>query len=344
MVNRRNFIKKSSLALMAGMIMPRILQGQNQAHLYMSVTGPIKGSALQFTLTHEHVLADFIGAKGYSKSRYDAEEVFNIALPFLKEVKKLGCATFFDCSPMYLGRDVLLLKRLAEASGLNIITNTGYYGAVGEKFLPPNAYTETAEQIASRWVSEWKNGIEGTGIKPGFIKTSVDEGPLTSTQRKIVDAAALTHLETGLPIAIHTGNGAAAKEQLEILAARGVSPSARIWVHALNEKSIAEHIEAAKKGSWISYDGVNPESFEENLKYVKNMKKEGFLSSILVSQDSGWYNVGEPRGGNYKNYNFIFKAFIPALKEEGFTQKEVDTIFITNPAKAFAIHVRNLKK
>ena len=130
--------------------------------------------------------------------------------------------------------------------------------AVGEKFLPRFVYHETAEQIASRWIREWTDGIEGTGIKPGFIKTSVDKAPLSPTLRKIIDAAGITHLATGLTIGVHTGDGEAAKEQLEILKARGVSPEARNWIHAQNEKDNRYHIEAAKKGSWVSFDGVNP--------------------------------------------------------------------------------------
>jgi phosphotriesterase-related protein len=306
----------------------------------MTINGPVKPSDLKFTLPHEHVIVDFIGAEKYNKNRYNSEDVFNKALPFLQDVKKLGCSTFVDCTPAYLGRDVLILKRLSTASGLNIITNTGYYGAAEEKFLPKHVYTETAEQIAARWIDEWKFGIDGTAIKPGFIKTGVDKAPLSATQRKIIEAAALTHLATGLTIAIHTGNGEAATEHLEILKAKGVSPSARIWVHAQNETDTTYHINAAKTGSWVSFDGINSDTIKVNMNYLQTMKSAGLLSSVLVSQDSGWYKVGEPKGGDYKNYNCIFNEFIPAMKQNGFTQKEIDTIFINNPAKALTIKTR----
>jgi phosphotriesterase-related protein len=336
-MNRKTFLQKSTAA--AGIFLfPALLADD----VVMTVTGPIRPADMKFTLEHEHVLADFIGAKGYSRDRYNADEVFARALPFLKDVKQRGCVTFIDCSPAYLGRDVLLFKRLAEATGLNFITNTGYYGAVGEKFLPPQVYTETSEQIAARWIDEFKNGIEGTGIKPGFIKTSVDNAPLTEAQRKVVDSAALTHLATGLTIAIHTGNGEAAKEELAILKARGVSPQARIWVHAQNETDKAYHVEAAQNKSWVAFDGVNPDTVQANIAYLQNMKAHKLLDNVLVSQDSGWYNVGEPNGGNYKDYNCIFTQFIPAMKANGFTELEIKTIFVTNPAKAFALRVRKL--
>jgi phosphotriesterase-related protein len=342
MLTRRNFIHKSILAGAGAYILPRRLHAHLREGIVMTVNGPIRPSNMQFTLTHEHVLADFIGAEKYSRDRYNADEVFNTALPFLKDVKKKGCVTFVDCSPAYLGRDVLLLRRLANATGLQIITNTGYYGAVKERFLPKHAYTETSAQLAARWISDWTNGIEGTGIKPGFIKTSVDKAPLSPTQHKIIEAAALTHLATGLPMAVHTEDGKAAIEELSILKTQGVSPSARIWTHAQKETDKAYHVEAARNNSWVSFDSVNPETIDENIEFLKNMKAAKLLDRVLVSQDSGWYNVGEPKGGNYKDYNCVFDQFIPALKQNGFTLPEINMLFITNPAKAFTIEIRKL--
>ena len=315
---------------------------ETDRQLVMTVNGPVQPENMKFTLTHEHILVDFIGSEKYSRDRYNADEVFNTALPYLMEVKHKGCTTFVDCTPAYLGRDVILLKRLANATGLQIITNTGYYGAVEEKFLPKHVYTESAEQIAARWIAEWTDGIEGTDIKPGFIKTSVDNAPLTTAQRKMIEAAAITHLATGLTIAIHTGNGEANKEELEILKKHGVSPAARIWVHAQKEPDKLYHIEAAKAQSWISFEDVNPETIQLNVDYLQYMKSNNLLNRVLVSHDSGWYNVGEPKGGKYKDYNTIIDLLIPELKKHNFTQEEIDIIFIKTPAKAFTINVRKL--
>ncbi len=339
---RRSFLKK--ITLIAGtFFVPRINYGMEDATI-MTVLGPVRSTDLKFTLSHEHILVDFIGAEQVNKNRYNASEVYNTALPYLLDVKKRGCSTFVDCTPAYLGRDVQILKRLSLASGMNIICPTGYYGAAKEKHVPKHAYTETAEQLANRWISEWKNGIEGTDIKPGFIKTGVDKGPLTSVQKKLIAAAALTHLATGLTIGVHTGDGEAAKEQLEILASKGVAPSARIWIHAQNEKDSRYHISAAQRGSWVSFDGVNEDSAKDHISLLQTMKQEGLLQSVLVSHDAGWYHVGEPGGGKFNHYNYIFTDFIPALKENGFTKEDIDTIFITNPAKAFTVKVRGMVK
>ena len=339
MITSRRFFLRQAAVITGTCIFPLHGYG-NQKESVMTVNGPVSPSQLKFTLSHEHVLVDFIGADQTNKNRYDSEEVFNTALPYLKEVKNKGCNTLVDCTPAYIGRDAELLRRLSKATGLHIVTTTGYYAAAKEKYVPQHAYDETAEELSRRWIDEWKNGIEETGVKPGLIKTGVDKAPLSTVQRKLIDAAALTHLETGLTIAVHTGDGAAAEEQLEILAVRGVAPAARIWVHAQNEKDKAYHIRAGQRGSWVSFDGVSRESISENLVFLQIMKQQKLLNTVLVSQDSGWYHVGEPGGGKFNDYNFIFTDFIPALKQNGFTSKEIDTIFVRNPAEALTMKVR----
>ncbi len=111
---------------------------------------------------------------------------------------------------------------LSEASGIQILTNTGLYTAMNGKFLPKYAFTETPEQLAARWIDEAKNGIENTGIYPGFIKIAVERKPLEEIQRKIVTAACITHKETGLTIMSHTGLAIPAFQQLEILEQQGL--------------------------------------------------------------------------------------------------------------------------
>ena len=343
MQSRKEFIQDCSKASIGFYLLPGLNKFIEQDGIIMTVNGPIAPSVMGYTLSHEHIMVDFIGADKISKDRYKAGEVIETALPFLKQIKEKGCSTFVDCSPAYLGRDIQLLQQLSKETRLNIVTNTGYYGAAKEKYLPKFVYNESATQIATRWIDEWKNGIEGTGIKPGFIKTGVDKAPLSPVLRKIIEAAAITHLATGLTIAVHTGDGNAAREEIEILKTNGVDASALIWVHAQNESNVTMHIEAAQKGSWVSFDGLNLTNIEKYAGYLQTMLREKLLDRVLVSQDAGWYHVGEPKGGNYRNYNCIFDDFIPFLKQNGFKQNAIENVFVTNPAKAFTIKIRKHK-
>ena len=337
-MNRRGFLK----FLPATLLLPEpwLLQSRQ----IQTVQGLVSAEQLGTTLMHEHVLVDFIGAVKASRERYDRGEVFRAALPFLKQARSLGCRTLVECTPAYIGRDPGLLKELSAASGLQLLTTTGYYGAANDKFVPQHAYGESAEQLAGRWTAEFKNGIEGTGIKPGIIKIGVDPGALSDIDAKLVRAAARTHLQTGLSIASHTGNGVAAMEELAVLKKEGVAASALIWVHAQNEADPAFHARAAEQGASVEFDGIGEKSLDRHLQMVRSMIDRGFMHRTLISQDAGWYHVGEPAGGNFRSYDFLFTHFIPALKKTGITDEQVRTLLIDNPRRALTLSVRALPK
>jgi phosphotriesterase-related protein len=163
---------------------------------------------------------------------------------------------------------------------------------------------------------------------------------LSGQARKLVEAAARTHRSSGLTIAAHTGNQVAALEELAILRAEGVSPSAWIWVHAQNATDESTLVSTARAGAWISFDGISPRSLARHVALVVAMKREGVLSQVLVSHDAGWYRPGEPDGGQFRGYDMLFRAFLPALRKEGFAEDEIRRLTETNPARAFAIGLR----
>lgn len=305
-----------------------------------TVSGPMAASRLGLCLIHEHVLVDFVGADKITNARWNHEEVVKKVLPFLLEAKAAGVQSFFDCTPAFLGRDVVLLKRLADETGMNIVTNTGYYGAVQNKYLPAWAFTETAQELSARWVAEFENGIDGTDIKPGFIKIGVDaNGPLSELHQKLVQAAALTHLKTGLTICSHTGPGAIAIEELTILKSSGVHPSAFVWVHAQAEKDKSYFVQAAVAGCWVSLDGVGWGDFDNYAETLAGLKGEGLLNRVLLSHDAGWYKPDEPTAA-FQGYQNIFTELIPRLMKKQFVKEDINQLLINNPAIAFGIQVR----
>ncbi|RIW17357.1 phosphotriesterase [Algoriphagus lacus] len=300
-----------------------------------TVTGPISIDSIGLTLIHEHMLVDFIGADSISPDRWNRDSVVAKVLPYLLQVKEHGVKTILDCTPSYLAKDPLLLKTLSEKSGIQILTNTGFYGAVGGKYLPDFVQTESAEQLAERWVAEFENGIEGTGIKPGFIKISVNEADtLSETDQKLVRAAAITHLNTGLTIASHTGTWKTAAQEVKILQEMGVKPSEFVWVHAQAEKDFENYRKAAEMGVWISLDGIGwaIEPYVERLVFAK---EKGILNRVLISHDAGWYDPAKAGGGDFQPFTNIFEKLIPELKPQGFTEKDLKLLLEDNPKSAF---------
>lgn len=301
-----------------------------------TVTGPISIDSMGLTLIHEHMLVDFIGADSISPDRWNRDSVEAKVLPYLMEVKKFGVRTILDCTPSYLAKDPLLLKTLSEKSGIQILTNTGFYGAVGGKYLPDFVQTESAEQLAKRWIDEFENGIEGTGIKPGFIKISVNEADtLSEIDQKLVKAAGLTNQNTGLTIASHTGTWKTAVQEVKILQEMGVEPSEFVWVHAQNEPEFSNYKKAAKLGVWISLDGIGwaIDPYVERLFFAR---ENGFLDRILISHDAGWYDPAKPGGGDFQPFTNIFEKLIPVLNQRGFTDQDWDLLLKSNPKAAFS--------
>jgi phosphotriesterase-related protein len=306
----------------------------------MTVNGPVKADISGLWLSHEHILVDFIGADSISPDRYEREDVITRTLPFIRDIKSRGCSFFVECTPQYLGRDPIILKALSDSTGVNFITNTGYYGARNNKFIPVSELDKTAEQLAEIWISEWENGIGGSGIKPGFIKIAVDRAPLSDFHSTLAKAAAIAHLRTGLTIASHTGPAIPAFQQMEIIEREGVSPEAFIWVHSHEEKDFSLLAEAAGKGSWVSFDKLNERNTGEILDLIRHMKNIGLLGKVLVSHDAGWYDPAKINGGEIRGFNTMFDKLIPALKEDGFTDDDIDTLFRINPSKAYTVKIR----
>jgi phosphotriesterase-related protein len=295
----------------------------------------------QIWLSHEHVLVDFIGADSIRPADWDHDAILKVVLPYFKALKEFNVAYFVDATPNYLGRDPILLNKIAARSGIRIVTNTGLYGARHNKFLPDYVRDIAAGDLAEKWIREYREGIGGTSIRPGFIKIGIDTSdPLDILQQKLVKAAALTHLKTGLTIASHTGEAKGLWPQLRILKEMGVSPEAFIWVHAQSEPDNDNYIQAAKAGCWISLDGMGWE-LEKHIEKLLFAKKHGLLDRILISHDAGWYDPQKIKQ-TITPYTPIFEKLFPILRSKGFTEEEINGLISVNPSKAFSIAIRPL--
>ena len=154
----------------------------------ITVKGTISPEQMGFTLPHEHVLVDFIGADSAEPPRYNRDAALKVILPQILKLQQYGVKTFVECTPRFLGRDPLLLKQLSDSTGIRFLTNTGFYGAMKNKFIPDSIQQMQPEKIASFWISEFKNGIGTTGIKPGFIKIAVERSSLSEFHARLARA------------------------------------------------------------------------------------------------------------------------------------------------------------
>lgn len=313
--------------------------------IIMTVRGPIRPAEMGMTLEHEHVLVDFIGADSTGYHRWNRNEVASRVIPFLEEAMEQGVRTFIECTPAYVGRDPLLLRTLSEQTGMHLMTNTGYYGASNNRYIPDHALHMSAMELSERWTAEFRDGIGESGVRPGFIKIAVSpEDTLSDLHVKIVSAAAMTHNQTGLVIASHTGPDGPAFAQIRILKTFGIDPDRFIWVHAQNG-TLEGNLKAAAMGAWISLDNVNAERRSDPgepfspswyADRIASIRQAGYLNRVLISHDAGWYSPGEEHGGSFRGYTGIFTGLVPELEARGFGKEELTRLLVDNPREAFS--------
>jgi phosphotriesterase-related protein len=305
-----------------------------EAYIY-SVHGKMGVENLGISLTHEHVMSRF-GLEPAYIAEYDKDSLLMQVVPYLKEVKALGVKTIFDCTTAYFGRNVSLLREISDSSGVEIITNTGYYAGANDRYVPESAYESSSEEIAQIWIDEFEKGIDETGIRPGFIKLAFDKGA-SEIDLKLFNAGILTHISTGLTMVVHAENNLqAVGKQLELLEKHDVSPAAWVWVHASKMDDVDFLVETAMRGGWISLDKFKADETEDYVSRITLFREKDLLNKVLLSHDGNSYN----RDGNLKGYKAVITHLVPALKDNGFSEEEINQILVINPQNAFKIGIR----
>ena len=313
----------------------------------MTVLGPIPASGFGRALTHEHIEGSFVNLDEVGEIQYSRDDAVDAMLPLLQDLRDRDFTGIVECSTVDLGRDVEVLYRLSELTGLHILTNTGNYSSADDSILLSYAVIESADQLAARWVKEWVEGIDETGIKPGFIKIGVDPGPLDEIDRKMVQTAAKTHLQTGLTIACHSPDSKAALDVLDTVREEGVHPSALIVIHSDDYPDQTVHFQLAEADAWVEFDHVASPwvelLIEDHVRLIEAMLEKGYGDRLLLSHDAAWYDVSQPDGGDLRiPYTPIADQLIPALKNAGVSEKQLRQLLVENPARAFTVKVRKL--
>ncbi len=308
--------------------------------ILQTIKGPISTDTLGFILPHEHLFVDLRGPFAPDYSTANPETVTQLVKPYLDAIQAAGVTAFVDCAPVGVGRNIGILKYIAERSPIHIVVPTGVYK---EGFIPTEWLDLSAEALAEIWIRDLTEGIDGTRIKAGFIKVAlVDDGP-TVIEARNLKAAAIASQATGAVIGSHTIGGRAAREEMDILEAAGQNLNRFIWIHAHTESDMSIHVEAAKRGAWVEFDAIGADSSldQKMVDYTLNLMQAGYGEQILLSHDAGWYEVGSPngipKGNGYRGYTALIESFIPALRARGASDADIHMLTITNPARAFGI-------
>lgn len=300
--------------------------------------GPIDGDALGLILPHEHLFTDLRGPHVADYAQGEESVVVSVVGPHLAEAAAAGVTALVECSTVGVGRNLSILRRLAENTPIHIVAPTGVYR---DAYIPNALRDMGVDELSDLWTKELTEGIEDTSIRAGFIKLAMsDDGP-TSLEIRNLKAAARASRNTGAVIAVHTIGGKIARQEMDVLEEAGLALQRFIWVHAQTESDPSILEEAARRGAYVELDTVGApfQNQTELLDTTIALIEAGFAEHLLLSHDAGWYNPASPDGlpeGGYRGYTALTQDFIPALLERGISEEQVQLITVANPVRAFA--------
>ncbi len=303
-----------------------------------TVTGPVAVETLGLILPHEHLFTDLRGPAVPDYAQGDPEDVVRAVTPNLSAAHAASVTAFVECSTVGVGRNMAILKRLAESTPIHLVAPTGVYR---DAYIPASLRELSAEALAESWIRDLCEGIDGTPIRAGFIKIAMsDDGP-TPLEVRSLKAAAVASRATGAVVASHTIGGAIARREMDILEQAGLDLHRFIWIHAQTETDHAVHQEAARRGAYVEFDAIgSPGQSQEIMRDAAlALIAAGFAEHILLSHDAGWYQPGRPGGvpePGMRGYTALMEDFIPALRACGVTDNLMRLLTVTNPARAFA--------
>src|SRR6266511_3932437 len=322
-----------------------------------TVTGPIEADELGRTLIHEHLTSNdeavhtqWPGAETFAPMREVAvswNEVPDVALEAARAAVELEVRTMADPAPMFLGRDVGLMRQVSEQSGLQIVPCTGIYTY---DHLPPFFANRDPDTIADLFVDDIERGVQGTDMKAAFIKCAADEPGVTENIEKVHRAVARASLRTGAPIMAHSRPASeTAPRQIEIFEEEGADLS-RVQIAHTGDTDDLDYIERVlDKGVFIGMDRFGLNLFlpwEKRIPTVLELLDRGYADRMFLSADScatiDWFPAAAAQqlaeAGLVVDWDIrmVPSKVIPALREGGMTEEQFDTMMVENPKRWLA--------
>jgi phosphotriesterase-related protein len=316
-----------------------------------TLNGPLDTADLGTVLMHEHIFnitAEIqIAHPGFNG--WDPEVEIPKANEELRRVKEAGIDTIVELSPIGLGRSLEFIRPACEGTGLNVILATGLYTydvlPRPWHFSGPGTLLDGEEPLDELMRADLRDGIEGSGIKPGILKCAIDAAGLTDHVDRVVRSVLRIHKETGAPICIHT-NPAEERglDALRVLEEEGVD-SGRVMLAHCGDSTDLDYLDklATQSDALLGFDrfGLNillP--FEDRVGTVAAMCERGYADRMILSQDANCFSDWFPPGLHEQvtpdwHFLHVVDDVVPALLERGVTQDQVDLMLRDNPRTFF---------
>lgn len=315
-----------------------------------TMRGPIDSAQLGRVLMHEHIfLVDFEYVENY-RPDFDEDQAVADAVEKLNGLKALGIDTIVDLTVLGLGRHIKRIAKVADKTALNIIVATGAYtfdeAPHGFEFWGPGLMVDAAsDPLIDCFTMDIAQGIAGTGIKAGVLKCAIDAPGLKGGVERVMRATARTHMRTGAPITVHTApaqqTGLIVQQVME---EEGIDLRDLVLGHCGDSTDVDHLMRLADRGSLLGMDRFGVHfvcSTEDRVHTIVELVKRGYADRMVLSHDCACWSDFFPRAEMYAqvmpqhNFRHICDDVVPALREKGVSEADIDRMFVDNPRRHF---------
>jgi phosphotriesterase-related protein len=315
------------------------------AHLE-TVRGPIDTGELGTTLMHEHVFVLTADIQANVPGIWDEEERVADAIAKLQLMADIGIKSIVDPTVIGLGRYIPRIQRINEHVDINIVVATGIYtyDSVPFYFRTRFAREGGADPMVDMFVRDITEGIADTGVKAGLLKCAVDELGLTPGVERILRAVATAHRMTGTPITVHTHpETKRGLEVARVLIEEGADPRRVVLGHSGDSQDADGLQELAEMGFLLGMDRFGLDyaiTAEQRAGMVIELCRRGLSKSMVLSHDTSchidWVDDGvrDMFMPNW-HYGHIHQHVLPALREGGVTEEQIEDMLVGNPQRYF---------
>lgn len=256
--------------------------------------------------------------------------------------KKAGGDTIVDVTTPGIGRDPEALVRISEATGLNIVACTALYI---EDSWPARFKTMSKEEIAEFFLDEIENGMDGTGIKPGFIGEIGMSDDWTANEVKCLRAGGIAVNKSGLGMTVHQPIFRTFGERIcDVLEEEGTDLDRVVLSHCdPTLYDLDYHLSLLERGVRLQFDQFSLEfqctygPYEkrwlprdiERIRHIKKLCDLGWEDKITVSHDMCFKSLYKTYGG--PGIAHILENLTDYFLYEGVTPEQLNKILVENP-------------
>ncbi|MCQ1056627.1 phosphotriesterase-related protein [Photobacterium sp. ZSDE20] len=284
-----------------------------------------------YTYCHEHLHIDLSTQKGDIDCRLDQYALIKAEMDALVE---RGVYNIIEVTNSFMGRNPQFIENLISDTGINILLSTGYYI---EGFFPPELYSKSAKSISQEMTREIVVGIEGSSLKASVIgEIGSSQSTFTDIEKKVFEAAAMTHFETGRPISTHQSMSTMGRQQIELLNRFGVDMQSVTIGHCDLKDNLDDILWLLDQGCFVQFDTIGKNAYypdSRRIAMLKALSERGRLNQVMLSMDITRRSHLQQNGG--LGFCYLVDTFIPLLLENGISQTEIDTMMRHNPNQLF---------